>query len=83
MVLPDTTRFTPAGWFEIEPNGDGIPRGRFVYCRSYLDNPDAVPVDPVDLDNLNDTVFRTAGFNGVFSSFRDATPQDWGTLPRI
>lgn len=82
MVLPDSTRFTPAGQFEVETNGNGIPRGRFVYCRSYLDNPDAVPIDPVDLDKLKDTVFRTAGFNGVFSSFRDASPQNWGSSPQ-
>ena len=80
MVLPGATRFTTAGRFAIEAGKDGIPQGLFVYCRSYLDNPDAVPIDPVDLDRLDETVYRTAMFNGVFSSLRDSSPQGWGRI---
>ena len=78
MVLPGETRFTTAGRYEIESDRDEIPQGRFVYCRSFLDNPDAVPIDPVDLDKLDETVYRTTMFNGVFSSLRDSAPQGWG-----
>lgn len=78
MVLPYATQFTTVGHFEVEPNLDGFHRGRFVYCSSYLDNPDSVPIDPVELDKLSGKVYSTAMFGGVFNSFQDASPQRWG-----
>ena len=78
MVLPGATDFTTAGVFETGPNRDGVPQGRFVYCRSYLDNPDAVPVDPIYLYELSDMVYRTTMFKGIFGSLRDASPQRLG-----
>lgn len=78
LVLPGATDFTTAGRFETETNWGGIHHGRFVYCRDYLNNPNAVPIDPVQLDSLSDTVYRTNKFGGIFSSFRDATPERWG-----
>ena len=77
LVLPDATRFKTAGRFDIQPDRDGRPQGQFVYCRSYIDNPEAVPIDPFCLDRLTDTLYRTTGFNGIFSSLRDAAPQLW------
>ena len=78
IVLPEATCFTTAGRFEIKQDQNGVPYGRFVYCRNYLDNPEATPIDGVQLDKLNDTVYRTTMFDGVFSSLRDASPQRWG-----
>ena len=78
IVLPGATRFSTAGSFEIKQDRNGVPNGRFVYCRNYLDHPDTVPIDPVDLKSLTDTVYRTAAFNGVFSSLRDASPPQFG-----
>ena len=89
MVLPGATSFTTTGRFEIEVDSDGIPQGRFVYCRSYLDNPSAVPIDPFCLDKLSNTTYRSTMMKGVFSSLRDASPKLWGrriikhTAPRV
>ena len=78
MVLPGATHFTTAGIYEIGSNREGIPQGQFAYCSSYLDNPGAVPIDPVYLHRLSDMVYRTVMFNGMFSSLRDASPQRLG-----
>ena len=77
MVLPGATHFTTVGRFEIELDQYGIPHGQFVYCRHYLENPDAAPIDPNQLGGLSDTVYRTTKFDGVFSSLRDAVPRGW------
>lgn len=66
QTLPGATRFTTAGHFAIEKDEDGIPQGRFVYGRSYLDNPDAIPIDPIDLDRLHSAVYCTAALKGMF-----------------
>lgn len=76
MVLPGETRFTTAGHLEIELDRDGIVECRFVYSRDYIDNPAAVPIDPVELNQLSDKVYRyrTTMNNGVFSSILDSSP---------
>ena len=78
MVLPGATGFTTAGRFKVAVDRNGDYCGQFIYCRSYLDNPDAVPIDPIQLYALTEKVHLTKMFNGVFSSFRDASPQLWG-----
>jgi serine/threonine-protein kinase HipA len=55
----------------------GDPLGKFVYGRSYLENAQAVPIDPVAL-KLTDTTYETAQLNGVFGALRDAGPDFWG-----
>jgi serine/threonine-protein kinase HipA len=60
---------------ETDPRGD--PLGRFVYGRSYLENPDAVDIDPVELKLAEDT-YQTIQMNGVFGALRDAGPDFWG-----
>lgn len=78
ICLPGMTHFTTAGQMEIaRGSGDDI-EGRFVYCRNYLQNPAAVPIDPVQFDRLSDTIYRTSMFNGLFNPFLDALPQEWG-----
>jgi serine/threonine-protein kinase HipA len=77
MTLPDTTAFVPAGKFVLEPNRAGTPIGRFVYGKSYLERPEAVPIDPVEL-KLGKTTYRTTALKGVFGALRDASPDYWG-----
>ena len=78
ICLPGMTHFTTAGQMEISRGSGDDFEGRFVYCRNYIDNPAAVPIDPVQLDQLNGAVYRTNMFHGLFSSFLDALPQEWG-----
>ena len=77
IVLPGTTEFVTAGKFELSTDPQDVPLGRFVYGRSYLERPDAVPLDPVEL-NLSRGTFRTSGLKGVFGALRDAGPDHWG-----
>ena len=77
VTLPGTSAFVTAGRFVLEPDRSGIPVGRFVYGRSYLANPDAVPIDPIDL-KLAGTTCRTTALRGVFGALRDAGPDHWG-----
>ena len=77
VTLPGTSIFVTAGRFVLEPDRRGVPVGRFVYGRSYLANPDAVPIDPIDL-KLADTTYRTTALKGVFGALRDASPDYWG-----
>ncbi len=57
------------------PGGSGV--GRFVYARTYLDRPDARPIDPVLLP-LRDAEFTTTTLGGIFSALHDAGPDSWG-----
>lgn len=52
-------------------------RGEFVYGRSYLANPDALALDPLQL-RLVDRAYETATLEGFFGPLRDAMPDDWG-----
>ncbi|MGO4278037.1 MULTISPECIES: HipA domain-containing protein [Cupriavidus] len=78
--LPGDTEPTLAGRFRhTKLPGGGTPRyrGEFVYGRSYLTNPDALALDPVQL-RLVDRVYETTALEGVFGPMRDAMPDDWG-----
>jgi len=77
IVLPDTTSFVTAGRFVIETDRVGVPVGQFVYGKSYIGNPDAVPIDPIEL-KLSDTTYRTTALKGMFGALRDAGPDYWG-----
>ncbi|WP_265519708.1 type II toxin-antitoxin system HipA family toxin [Nitratireductor luteus] len=77
IMLPGTHTFVTAGRFVLEPDRAGVPVGRFVYGKSYLDNPDAVPIDPIEL-KLAGTTYQTAALKGVFGALRDAGPDYWG-----
>lgn len=77
IMLPGTTSFVTAGRFALEENRSGIPVGRFVYGKSYLSNPDAVPIDPLEL-TLTDQTYDTTALRGVFGALRDAGPDYWG-----
>lgn len=77
IMLPGTNEFVTAGRFVLEPDRTGVPVGRFVYGKSYLDNPDAVPIDPIEL-KLANTTYQTTALKGVFGALRDAGPDYWG-----
>lgn len=77
ITLPGTTEFVTAGRFVSEADRTGVPVGSFVYGKSYLARPDAVPVDPVEL-KLAQTTYRTTALKGVFGAIRDAGPDYWG-----
>ena len=73
MHLPHQEQPTLAGRArrEVTPAGD---TGHFVYGKSYLANPAAVPVDPVVLP-LRTEEFVTSLLSGHFSAVLDAGPE--------
>ena len=77
ITLPGDTFAVTAGRFVLDDSPMGGSRGRFVYGRSYLENPRAVPIDPVAL-KLTDRTYETVQLNGVFGALRDAGPDFWG-----
>src|SRR5216683_3155850 len=76
VQLPGQTPPTVAGRFKIDETPAG-PRGTFTYGKSYLRNPDAVPLDEVALP-LREQEFITTLTEGFFGILRDALPDDWG-----
>lgn len=77
ITLPRTDSAVTAGRFVLATNRAGAPLGKFVYGRSYRNNPQAVPIDPVELF-LSDKTYETVQLNGVFGALRDAGPDSWG-----
>jgi serine/threonine-protein kinase HipA len=77
ITLPGATSAVTAGKFVLDRNRAGDPLGRFVYGKSYLENAQAVPIDPVEL-KLAEATFETVQLNGVFGALRDAGPDFWG-----
>jgi serine/threonine-protein kinase HipA len=77
ITLPGEVSAVTAGRFVLTSNRAGVPLGRFVYGRSYLSNPKAVPMDPVEL-LLSDKTYETVQLHGVFGALRDAGPDYWG-----
>ena len=74
--LPDGDAPTLAGRVRREATpGGGV--GRFVYGKTYLANPAAVPLDPVALP-LREEEFVTTLQSGHFSVLLDAGPDSWG-----
>ena len=77
ITLPGATEPVTAGRYSLTEDRRGGPEGRFVYGRSYLGRPDAVPLDPIEL-KLAPRVYTTNALNGVFGALRDASPDYWG-----
>jgi len=77
LVLPGATSFVTAARFALEPDRSGEPLGRFVYAKSYLARPEAVPIDPVEL-KLGTRTYENRRLKGVFGALRDASPDYWG-----
>jgi serine/threonine-protein kinase HipA len=77
ITLPRAVSAVIAGRFVLTANRAGTPVGKFVYGRSYLNNPKSVPIDPVEL-HLSEKTYETVQLNGVFGALRDAGPDLWG-----
>lgn len=77
IALPGAVSAVTAGRFVIETDPRGNQLGQFVYGRSYLDNPEAVDIDPVEL-KLAEITYQTIKMDGVFGALRDAGPDFWG-----
>lgn len=77
ITLPGTISAVTAGRFVLATSRSGVPLGKFVYGRSYLNNPKAVGIDPVQLI-LSDKTYETVQLNGVFGALRDSGPDYWG-----
>jgi serine/threonine-protein kinase HipA len=76
ITLPGKVSAITAGKFVLDQTGSGTPLGRFVYGQSYLQNREAVAIDPIEL-KLSNTTYRTVHLKGVFGALRDAGP-DYG-----
>ena len=77
VTLPGETAFVTAAKFMLTVDRLGVPTGRFVYGRSYLARPGAVPVDPIEL-KLTAKTYESQLLGGVFGAIRDASPDNWG-----
>lgn len=77
VTLPGQTEPVTAGRFALSVDRRGTPDGRFVYGRRYLERPNAVALDPVEL-KLSPRTYATAALGGVFGALRDASPDYWG-----
>lgn len=73
MYLPASGQFVPAGILDISQDADGVI-SLFRYGHRYLERPDAIPLDPLQLP-LTTQEFQTTG---IFGAFQDASPDSWG-----
>lgn len=79
ITLPGGVTAVTAGRFVLSTTRTGTPFGQFVYGKSYLQNPSALPIDPVEL-HLSEKTYETVQLNGVFGALRDSGPDFWGRL---
>jgi len=77
IVPPGSTGFVTARCFRLSETPDGEPIGEFVYGRRYLERPDVVEFDPIEL-RLHHGALETARMGGFFGAIRDAMPDYWG-----
>lgn len=77
IALPGQIQPALAGRLRIVKTSDGLTRGSFSYGRNYLERPDAVELDPVEL-RLSRNVYETPRAGGIFGAIRDAMPDHWG-----
>jgi serine/threonine-protein kinase HipA len=73
MHLPASGQFVPAGILDISQDAGGVI-SLFRYGHRYLERPDAIPLDPLQLP-LSTREFQTTG---IFGAFQDASPDSWG-----
>jgi serine/threonine-protein kinase HipA len=77
VTLPGQTAPVTAGRLVLAADRRGGSAGRFVYGRRYLERPDAVAIDPVEL-HLAPRTYSTVAVGGLFGAIRDASPDYWG-----
>jgi serine/threonine-protein kinase HipA len=76
LQLPGSLEVVTAGFFEQQERA-GVVVGVFVYNPTYLERPDAVPLDAFELP-LREGRFETVKLSGIFGPLRDASPDAWG-----
>ena len=76
LQLPQSLEVVTAGFFELDFR-QGVPTGSFVYNPTYLQRPDAVPLEPYELP-LAPRRTQTVKLKGIFGALRDASPDAWG-----
>ncbi len=72
--LPDEKSPVPAGLFSLDID-TGV--GSFAYGRRYLERPDAIAIDPVNLP-LSEDEYVTRKNGGIFGILGDILPDSWG-----
>jgi serine/threonine-protein kinase HipA len=77
ITLPGEVEPVRAGRFVLGRDRRDVPEGRFVYGRSYLERPNAVALDPIQL-KLAPRTYSTVTLGGLFGALRDASPDYWG-----
>ncbi len=77
IQLPNSFETITAGKFKWEKTGANSEVGTFVYGRSYLKNPNKIPLDPFQLP-LEEREFEVTINEGVHGPIRDASPDSWG-----
>jgi serine/threonine-protein kinase HipA len=77
ITLPGETAPVTAGRFALTVDRRGVPEGRFVYGRTYMERHNAVALDPIEL-KLAPRTYATMSMGGVFGALRDASPDYWG-----
>ncbi len=75
--LPGSSEPVVCGRFIHQRTASGLPTGSFVYGKSYLARPQAVPIDPIVLP-LNERQVASTHLGGWFSALQDSAPDDWG-----
>ena len=73
ITLPGHSIPVTAGKFTLTPDRTGTAIDRYRYGKSYLGRPDAVPLNPIELQ-LSHRTYSTAALRGVFGALRDARP---------
>ncbi|GAB6096129.1 type II toxin-antitoxin system HipA family toxin [Desulfatiferula olefinivorans] len=69
-------RWVPCGYLTVHEDTRTV-FSEFEYGRKYLERPDAVSLDPVQLP-LGPGLFRTPQGTAVFGGLRDTAPDSWG-----
>ena len=72
--LPGESEPRPAGMFILDPD---LGVGRFQYGRKYLERPNAMALDPVNLP-LTGEEYLTRKNKGIFGVLGDVLPDSWG-----
>jgi len=76
ITLPGHIKPVTAGKFSVTTE-KGLKIGHFTYGRKYLERPDKVELDPVELV-LSENPYETTALKGIFGALRDASPDHWG-----
>ena len=77
IALPGKTQLAQAGRLRVSTTDEGLTRGSFKYSRNYLERPDAVELDPLEL-RLSSQLYETSRADGIFGAVRDSIPDHWG-----